>query len=180
MGCVVVKTGPRTMLVSLRQQYNSRPSTHAHMHHRRHCHSLYMTSSPAKLGTRVSPEYTPLTIQQRNNNRKCIYTERVGVGLCLRLSQAANGMRWAKSKWQLPGPLRMRKPSDGDTSCPSTVTAILRTCQHVNLILNKSHRISEFFVRFSLIITALCNRADHYIFALWFLSSFFLLSFFLA
>lgn len=65
----------------------------AHKHHRRHCHCLYMTSSPAKLGTHMSPEYTPLTIQQRNNNRKCIYTERVGAGLCLRLSQAANGMR---------------------------------------------------------------------------------------
>ena len=32
----------------------------------------------------------------------------------------------------------------------------------------------------ALFMVALCNTADHYIFALWFLSSFFLLSFFLA
>jgi len=32
----------------------------------------------------------------------------------------------------------------------------------------------------SLIMVALCNRADHYIFALWFISSIYLLSFFLS
>ena len=36
----------------------------------------------------------------------------------------------------------------------------------------------EVWLRFLLVMVALCNRADHYIFAVWFLSSIFYLSFF--
>jgi len=54
-----------------------------------------------------------------------------------------------------------------------------------DLRLLESTGIYEFAVRthlrvptpFVVIMVALCNRADHYIFALWFLSSFFFLSF---
>ena len=49
-------------------------------------------------------------------------------------------------------------------------------------VVTRTRNVSEYMLVLALclvIIVALCNRVDHYMFALWFLSSFFLL-FFLA